>query len=122
MLHQTKEKRTTVLPVVRVSLSEKEAIKQAYLSSSFSNQSAFIRSTLLEKSPSTVAEKRLQEELISGTIFTEVRKMETRILQMVKELKEEEGPKLDKKKLLPHAKLLQSIKKIMEQLNEKDQL
>jgi len=122
MMHKVKEKRSTVLPVVRVSPSEKEAIKQAYLSSSFSNQSSFIRATLLEMTPNLEAEKRLQEELLSGKIYEEVDKMEARILQMVQEIKVKEGGKLDKKKLFPHAKLMQSIKIIKEQLNEKDQL
>jgi len=121
-MHQLNEKRTTVLSVVRVSPSEKEAIKQAYLSSSFSNQSTFIRATLLEKSRITEAEKRLQDELLSAKVFEELGKMETQILKMVQELKLKEGPKMDKKKLLLPAKLLQSIKIIKEQLNEKDQL
>ena len=122
MKQQINEKRSTVLPVVRVSPSEKKAIKQAYLSSSYSNQSAFIRSALLEKSLNTEAEKRLQDELIAGKIFGEVEKMEAEILQMVRELKVKEGAKIPKKRLLPYAKLLQCVKIIKEKLNEKDQL
>ncbi len=120
MKQVVKEKRSTVLPVIRVSPSEKEAIKKAYLASSYANQSTFIRSTLLEKSSLTVNEKRLQAELTAGKIYKETTKIEAQILKMVQELKIKEGGQLNKKHLLPYAKLLQSIKIIKAQLNEED--
>ena len=117
MTQPTNEKRSTVLPVIRVSPSEKEAIKQAYLSSSYANQSTFIRSTLLEKSVTTTGEKQLERELLFGKIYGELEKIETQILQMVRALKVKQGAQLDKKSLLPHAKMLQCIKKIKKQLD-----
>ena len=120
MTPKINEKRSTVLPVIRVSPSEKRAIKRAFLSSSYANQSSFIRSTILEKTVTTVGEERLEKEILFSKIFEEVEKIEAQILQMVQELKIKEGGQLNKKHLLPYAKLLQSIKTIKAQLNEED--
>jgi len=47
-MKQKKQNRSAVLPLVRVTPTEKKEIQEAYLASPFPNQSAFIRAKLLD--------------------------------------------------------------------------
>lgn len=119
-MQQTKEKRTAVLPVIRVSPNEKEAIKNAFLNSPYANQSAFIRSRLLQDPRLNDAEKRLQEELLFGEIYTAIEKIEGQIQQIVAEKKRTQGDQIDRLVLLPFAKVIQWTKKIKELITQND--
>lgn len=119
-MRQTKEKRTKVLPVIRVTPNEKEAIKNAFLTSPYANQSAFIRSRLLQNDQLNDAEKRLQEEVLFGEIFNAIEKIEQQIQQMAAAKKREQGDQMDRLMLIPFAKVIQWTRKIRELITPND--
>jgi len=121
-MSQKKEKRTTVLPVVRVSPSEKEAIRKSYLSSSFSNQSSFIRSILLGTCNLSEAELRLQKELLLTEIFSGIEDIQTKLLRIIKEKEAEQSDNFDNKSLLRYTEMFDKLKNIKEQLYQNEQL
>jgi len=115
-----REKRTTVLPVIRVSPSEKKAIKEAFLSSSFPSQSAFIRYKVLttaEKKDSSVA---LKEELRKADLLDSLQKIEATILQITKLRNLKKEKEADRKELLLYASVIQTSRLIQSQFSLND--
>ena len=121
-MQKIKETRTGVLPAIRVSPSEQEAIKNAFLISPYASKSAFIRSRLLQVSPFDDAEKRLEEELLFGEIYNAIEKIESQIQQLVAEKKKEQGVQIDRLSLLPFAKVIQWTRKIKELITQNDSI
>lgn len=101
-------------------ISEKESIKNAFLNSPYANQSAFIRSRLLQNAQVNDAEKRLKEELLFGEIFNTIEKIERQVLQIVAEKKKKQGDQITRPELLPFAKIIQWTKKIKELIDQNE--
>jgi len=115
-MRKKQEKRTMILPVVRISSSEKKAIKKAYQASSFPSQSAFIRHKIFSNGTVKDSSEALQEELRKADALDELRKMEAVILEMVKLRKLKKERASDKKELLLYASLIKMNRNIQSQL------
>jgi len=119
-MRKKKEKRTAVLPVVRISLKEKKAIRQAYLSSSFPTQSAFLRYKILSNELEKDSSDALKMELKMADTLDGLQKMEANILEIVKERKLKKERAKDKKELLKYASLIKMVRELQQKITLND--
>ena len=111
-MSKTKEKRIAVLPLIRVTPTEKAQIKNIFSTSNFPTQSAFIRARLLERETIMDQEKALKEELQVVELLANFEKIEAHVSQLARTRKRIKTNKQDKEELLLLAAILQISKKM----------
>lgn len=111
-MKKTNNKRSTTLPLIRLTPAEKEQIKQDYLASQFTNYSAYIRYQLLASGRSETANREMKIVLLLGSIADEMKVLSDHFVQLVQLRKEVTSEKIPKEEALHLSKILKSIQQI----------
>lgn len=115
-MQKEREKRTEILPYIRLTPSEKRTIIAEYEATKYPNRAAYIRAKLLEKTKFKYKEKVLDAEIAAGKLVTELNRLGNNINQIAKVLNTYKDGKMRKEELLiiaATAKLLLQIKQIL---------
>lgn len=115
-MKEKREKRTEILPYLRLTPSEKKAIIAEYNATKYPNRATFIRAKLLEKVIFKRKEKVLDAEIAAGKLVNELNKLGNNVNQIAKALNTYKDGKMSKEELLvlaTTAKLLLKIKDIL---------
>lgn len=115
-MEKTTEKRTAILPIIRLTPSEKIAIDDEFKSAPFPNKSAFLRYKLLNKKYSAYKKLEYEAEIAAGKMVTQLNQLGNNINQIAKRLNSQNADNLKKEELVlvaTTAKLLLQIKKIL---------
>jgi len=121
-MEKTTEKRTAILPIIRLTPSEKIAIDNEFKGAPFPNKSAFLRYKLLNKKYSEYKKMEYEAEIAAGKMVTQLNQLGNNINQIARRLNSQKEENLKKKEvviLASTAKLLLQIKKILTQNIEK---
>lgn len=113
---EKREKRTEILPYIRLTPSEKKAIIAEYKATKYPNRATFIRAKLLEKNTFRRKEKELDAEIAAGKLVTELNRVGNNINQIAKVLNTYKDGKMSRDQLLvlvSAVKLLSKIKHIL---------
>ena len=113
---EKREKRTEILPYIRLTPSEKKAIIAEYKVTKYPNRATFIRAKLLEKTTFRRKEKELDAEIAAGKLVTELNSVGNNINQIAKVLNTYKDGKMSRDQLLvlvSAVKLLSKIKHIL---------
>ncbi|MEM1118974.1 MAG: plasmid mobilization relaxosome protein MobC [Bacteroidota bacterium] len=117
-MSKKREKRTEILPYIRLTPSEKKAIIAEYKATKYPNRAAYIRAKLLEKTTFRYKEKVLDAEIAAGKLVTELNRLGNNINQIAKVLNTYKDGKMRQEELMTiatTAKLLLQIKQILTQ-------
>ncbi len=115
-MQEKREKRTEILPYIRLTPSEKKAIIKEYKAAKYPNRAAFVRAKLLDKTKLRYKEKVLDAEIAAGKLVTELNRLGNNINQIAKVLNTYKDGKIRQEELLVigvTAKLLLQIKQIL---------
>lgn len=115
-MSEKREKRTEILPYIRLTPSEKKEILAEYETAKYPSRAAFVRAKLLEKTTLRYNEKVLDAEIAAGKLVTELNRLGNNINQIAKELNRKKDGKIEQEALLiiaATAKLLLQIKQIL---------
>ena len=121
-MKQKKQNRSAVLPLVRVTPTEKKEIQEAYLASPFPNQSAFIRAKLLDTAHELDTVEAFGEVILMGKITDLLNAIGGKIVKIVKLRKEESTIKMDKKETELFTDILKNIQKAQSELLKKEEV
>ncbi len=122
-MKETEEKRTAILPIIRLKPSEKTAIDTEFEQSFYSNKSEFIRYKLLDKTYSKYRQQRFEATIKAGELLDALGKMGNNINQIAKVLNTYKDGKMKREELLVMVsaiKLIGRVKKIIEEIPEND--
>ena len=122
-MQEKREKRTEILPYIRLTPSEKRAIIAEYKTTKYPNRASFIRTKLLEKVKFKRKEKVLDAEIAAGKLVTELNRLGNNVNQIAKALNTYKDGKMSKEQLFilaNTAKLLLKIKQILTGETEDD--
>lgn len=115
-MEKKREKRTEILPYLRLTPSEKKQIIAEYEVSKYPNRATFIRAKLLEKVIFKRKEKVLDAEIAAGKLVNELNKLGNNVNQIAKVLNTYKDGKMSRDQLLvlvSTVKLLSKIKNIL---------
>lgn len=112
-MRKNKEKRTTDLPHIRLTPTEKASIKTAFLASDFPTQSAFIRAKLLCQDKKINAQIVRRQQLKSAELVDELQKIEQAIHDFAGLRQRIKTNVTDKKELLSLASIIYETRKII---------
>ena len=120
-MEETEEKRTIILPTIRLKPSEKTAIDTEFGRSFYSNKSEFLRYKLLDKTYSEYRQKRFEAVIKVGELLDALSKIGNNVNQIAKALNTYKDGKMKREELLVMVsaiKLIGSVKDILEEIPE----
>lgn len=117
-MEETQEKRTIILPTIRLKPSEKAAIDAGFERSFYSNKSEFLRYKLLDKTYSEYRQKRFEARIKTGELLDALAKIGNNVNQIAKVLNTYKDGKMRREELLVMVSAIKLIGKVKEILEE----
>ena len=120
-MREIEEKRTIILPTIRLKPSEKAAIDAEFERSFYSNKSEFLRYKLLDKTYSEYRQKRFEARIKTGELLDALGKIGNNVNQIAKVLNTYKDGKMRREELLVMVsaiKLISKVKAILEETPE----
>ena len=117
-MKETEEKRTAILPIIRLKPSEKTAIDTEFERSFYSNKSEFIRYKLLDKTYSKYRQQRFEATIKAGELLDALGKIGNNVNQIAKVLNTYKDGKMRREELLVIVSAIKLIGKVKEILEE----
>ena len=120
-MEKTEEKRTIILPTIRLKPSEKATIDAEFEQSFYSNKSEFLRYKLLDKTYSQYRQKRFEAGIKAGELLDALGKIGNNVNQIAKVLNTYKDGKMKREELLviiSAIKLIGKVKTILEEIPE----
>lgn len=118
-MEKTKTKRSTILPIIRLTPAEKEQIKKDYLASPFTTQSAYVRYTLLKSGNAEKGNEEVEGILLLGSFADKMKVLSRHFVEFFRFKKEENNGQLSEEEAQFFKLLLKSIQEINAQFDKK---